>query len=210
MSELRLDYIAEPKLVFGSGQQLESPKDGLFLFGPERIIKENATLRIGVIGTKAGITFFNEWVSRVKGFVQGKESSSAQHRSFLGFSAVYGVGLADSAVCELIVTDEEIDKALMVSDRHIAIFRTVDVFSDPIKRYIDEERRSSMCGSLSFRNGSSCMADRNRLYPSPCAWTPTRTWTRNKPGNSSPSLPYSPRTMKRPSHTCTKSTFTTN
>src|SRR5215469_66083 len=139
MSELRLDYIAEPKLVFGSGQQLESPKDGLFLFGPERLTKENATLRIGVIGTKVGITLFNAWVSRVKSFVQGKDSSSAQHRSFLGFSSVYGVGLRDSAVCELIVTDEEIDKALMVSDRHVAIFRTVDVFAEPIKRYIDEE-----------------------------------------------------------------------
>ena len=139
MNESRLDYIPEPKLVFGSGQQLESPKDGLLLFGPERVAKENATLRIGVIGTKAGITFFNEWMCRVKGFVPGKESSSAQHRSFLGFNAIYGVGLPDRAVCELIVTDDEIDKTLMVSDRHVAIFRTVDVFSDRIKRYIDEE-----------------------------------------------------------------------
>jgi hypothetical protein len=139
MSDLRLDYIPEPQLVFGSGQRLESPKDGLFLFGPEHGVKEIATLRIGVIGTRAGIGFFSEWISRVRGFVPGKESSSAQHRPFLGFNAIYAIGLPDKPVCELVVSNEQIDEALLVADRHVAIFRTVDVFSGPIKRFIDEE-----------------------------------------------------------------------
>jgi hypothetical protein len=139
MNELRLDYIPEPQLIFGSGQRLESPKDGLFLFGPEHAAKESVTLRIGVIGTKAGITFFNEWISRVRGFVPGKDSSSAQHRPFLGFNAIYSIGLPDKPVSELVVSDEQIDEALLVADRHVAIFRTVDVFSGPIRRFIDEE-----------------------------------------------------------------------
>jgi hypothetical protein len=140
MSELRLDYLSEPKLVFGSGQQLESPKDGLFLFGPEQgRLKQTATLRIGVIGTNKGIAYFKEWIARVRGFIPGKESSSAQHRPFLGFTAVYGLELSDTPVCEIVVRDEQIDEALLIADRHVAIFKTVEVFADPIKRYIDEE-----------------------------------------------------------------------
>src|ERR1700722_15213618 len=139
MSELRLDFIPEPKLIFGSGQQLESPKDGLFLFGPEHGVKESATLRIGVIGTKAGITFFSEWISRVRGFVPAKESPSTQHRAFLGFNAIYAIGLPDRPVCELVVSDEQIDEALLVADRHVAIFRTEERFSNPLKRFIAKE-----------------------------------------------------------------------
>src|SRR4029077_20897067 len=67
------------------------------------------------------------------------ESASPQHRPFLGFSPVFGLALPNIPVCELVVTDEQIDEALLVADRHVAIFKTVDVFADPIKRFIDEE-----------------------------------------------------------------------
>lgn len=135
----RLDYIDEPELVFGNGQRLESPKDGLFLFGPFNDGVQNGTLRIGVIGTKSGIQHFNKWVAEVRGFVAAKESESTQHRPFPGFSAVFGLELPKGAVAELAVTDTEIDEALLISDRHVAIFRTVDVFAGAIQRYLDEE-----------------------------------------------------------------------
>jgi hypothetical protein len=139
MSESRLDFIAEPPHVFGQGQQLESPKDGLFLFGPLRETIENATLRIGVVGTKDGLRFFDDWTSQVQSFIPGKDSNSTQHRPFLGFAAVFGIGLPKKAVCQLAVSNEDIDEALLVADRHVALFRTVEVFANPIRRFADEE-----------------------------------------------------------------------
>ena len=135
----RLDFIEEPKLVFGNGQRLESPKDGLYLFGPLVDGEQNVALRIGIIGTKAGIQHLTNWMSQVRGVVAAKDSESAQHRPFPGFSAVFGVDLPKTATYEYAVTDKQIDDALLIGDRHVAVFRTVDVFSSEIQRYLDEE-----------------------------------------------------------------------
>lgn len=137
----RLEFIEEPELVFGNGQRLESPKDGLYLFGPILDGIQNDAMRIGVVGTKDGIQHFTNWIAQVRGFVAAKESESAQHRPFPGFSAVFDVDLPKSAVCGLTVTDKQIDNALLIGDRYVAIFKTVDIFAGAIQRYIDEEEQ---------------------------------------------------------------------
>lgn len=134
-----IDYIDEPELVFGSGQKLASPKDGLYLFGPLKNNSKSGDLRIGIIGTKNGVRIFNDWLSQIKGLIPAKDSESSQHRPFPGFTSVFGLNLPSKAECELIVTDNQIDEALLIGDRHVAIFKTVDVFSTAIQRYLNEE-----------------------------------------------------------------------
>ncbi len=134
-----LDFIAEPELIFGSGQKVTSPKDGLFLFGPLANDALSGNLRIGVLGTAPGIQLFNAWVDEVRGFIPALESKSAQHRPFPGFAAVFGVELPSKFACELVVTDEQIDSALHISDRHVAIFKTVDIYANAIQRFLNEE-----------------------------------------------------------------------
>jgi hypothetical protein len=134
-----IDYIDEPELVFGSGQKLASPKDGLYLFGPLKNNSKSGDLRIGIIGTKNGVRIFNYWLSQIKGVIPAKDSESSQHRPFPGFTSVFGLNLPSKAECELIVTDNQIDEALLIGDRHVAIFKTVDVFSTAIQRYLNEE-----------------------------------------------------------------------
>lgn len=134
----QIDYIDEPELIFGSGQKLASPKDGLYLFGPLNNNKAGI-LRIGVIGTILGLRLFNQWLAKMRGVIPAKESDSPQHRVFPGFSAVFGLTLLEKPECEIIVTDQEIDEALLISDRHVAIFKTVEIFSQKIQRYLNEE-----------------------------------------------------------------------
>lgn len=51
MSNRILTQLPEPLLGFGFGQQMEHPKDGLFLFGPLADNANPAEMRIGIVGT---------------------------------------------------------------------------------------------------------------------------------------------------------------
>lgn len=134
-----LHYVPEPQLTFGNDQSVVSPKDGLFLFGPVEKSNGAGTLRIGVVGTSSGIAHFRKWASSIQGFVGGANVDSPQHRPFPGFTAVFGVDFPTTPIAELPVVDSDIDACLFINDRHEAIYKTVDVFSNPIRQYIDQQ-----------------------------------------------------------------------
>lgn len=142
MADQPLEYLTEPSLSFGTGQHLESPKDGLFMFGPLARDLVPGDVRYGVVGTEAGLKLFKEWIKTVRSFVPGLASESAQHRPFPGFAEVFGVGLPESPLAALVVKDEEIDTALMIADRHLAVYRTVEVYASRIARYMAEEEQT--------------------------------------------------------------------
>lgn len=139
MADQPLEFFAEPALAFGTGQRLESPKDGLFMFGPLVPEVSPGDVRYGVVGTEAGLKLFRDWIRQVRSFIPAMASDSAQHRPFPGFAEVFGVGLPQSPVASLVVKDEEIDQALLIADRHLAVYRTVDVYASRISRYMSEE-----------------------------------------------------------------------
>jgi len=139
MADQPLEFLAEPALAFGTGQRLESPKDGLFMFGPLVPEVTPGDVRYGVVGTEVGLKLFRDWIRQVRSFIPGMASDSAQHRPFPGFAEVFGVGLPESPVASLVVKDEEIDQALLIADRHLAVYRTVDVYASRIARYMSEE-----------------------------------------------------------------------
>ena len=135
----KLEFFPEPQLIFGKGQMLESPKDGLFLFGPLSDTSRGGSMRFGVVGTSAGLGHFRRWVEQVQGFVPALDSDSTQHRPFPGFEAAFGLEFPTQAVREVAVTDADINSALYISDRHQAIYKVVNVFADPIRRYLAQE-----------------------------------------------------------------------
>jgi hypothetical protein len=64
--------IAEPLLEFGHGQQMEAPKDGLFLFGPLEGPDAAPGVRLGVIGTESGVGLSRRWLERISLHIPGK------------------------------------------------------------------------------------------------------------------------------------------
>lgn len=142
MADQSLVYLVEPSLAFGSGQRIESPKDGLFMFGP--LVQDVAPgdVRYGVVGTDAGLKLFKHWIKQVRSFIPALSSESAQHRPFPGFTEVFGVGLPESPIATLVVKDKDIDDALLIADRHLAVYRTVEVYASRITRYMSEEERT--------------------------------------------------------------------
>src|ERR1039458_2734481 len=60
-----LIHIPEPLLLFRHKQATEHPRDGLTLFGPLDEGKPYG-IKAGVIGTEAGIEYFERWVEWVR------------------------------------------------------------------------------------------------------------------------------------------------
>ena len=139
MTRGRLRYFPEPSLSFGSGQILESAKDGLFLFGPLQDGKAPGALRYGVIATADGLKHFARWCSNVRGFIPAPTEDSTQYRPFPGFANVFGVDFPEKPVCELVVDARAIDESLRIGNRQLAIHKTVTLFLEPIQGYLTEE-----------------------------------------------------------------------
>ncbi len=128
--------LPEPRLRFGYDQALDDPRDGLTLFGP--LDEGNPRgIRAGVVGTKDGITLFRDWVGRIQGPVAVDPPRPARP-SFPGFEAAFRVPWDPRPVVELHVDPLDLRKCLLLDDRHLRVFRTVDLFAGRIVEAVRE------------------------------------------------------------------------
>ena len=77
--ELNLIEIAEPELLFGYGQSMEHPKDGLLLYGPKESAQAGSKLRIGVVSTKEGLRRYSACVARLAKPIAGAGRQPQPH-----------------------------------------------------------------------------------------------------------------------------------
>ncbi len=134
-----LKYFEEPAIMFGHGQVLGNPKDGLMLFGPLADSRGPAEIRIGVIGRRLGIERYRRWVRKIQCYIAAEKSEVAHHTAYPGFETIFGCRWPETPICEEEIEDEEIQTCLFLSDRHEAIYRTVGLFEESIRRYLREE-----------------------------------------------------------------------
>ncbi len=140
MTERRLIRIPEPTLLFGYQQAIEDPRDGLTLFSP--LDAGKASIRAGVIGTSDGIRRYRDWVNRLQRPIVDvdKNGNSILHRPYFpGFETVFRIAWEPQPVHQIIVTDEEIETQLYLDDKHLRVYRTVEVFSEKILKAIRED-----------------------------------------------------------------------
>jgi len=144
--EPKMTFIQEPLLEFKRSQQLEYPRDGLYLYGPVGDSNELKVVRYGVIGTPDGVRRFKEWSKAIAGFIDipqpGPRSRAIepQHVPFPGFEAAFHATWPEEP--SAIISDisgELIDAALKLENRHEAIRSTVDIF---ISRLVKENNRA--------------------------------------------------------------------
>lgn len=136
MTARKLVQIAEPTLTFGYQQQLEHPKDGLFLFGPLADAAHPAQMRIGVIGTTNGIACLREWARRIRGFIPSANADAAHHASWPGFEAVFATVWPENPIAEITVDAGKLADTIRIANRHEAISKAVQLFEDPIRRFL--------------------------------------------------------------------------
>lgn len=139
MNATKLLQLPEPMLSFGYQQRLEHPKDGLFLFGPLGGSGHPAEMRIGVIGTAAGLACFRTWSQRIRGYIPSANAKVAHHASWPGFEAVFETRWPESAMTEITVDAGALANAIRIENRHEAIAKAVSLFEVPIRRYLRHE-----------------------------------------------------------------------
>lgn len=137
-SESVLSYIPEPDLTFGYGQSMPYPKDGLMLFGPLAYGRAPAEVRVGIVGHASGLARYKRWVKKINGYIP-PERDVAHHSSYPGFETVFGCKWPEEPICALEVPEDQIRRHLYLSDRHEAIYKTVELYEQAIARYCREE-----------------------------------------------------------------------
>lgn len=140
-------HIAEPELTFGHNQNLDNPKDGLFLYGPNRKTK-NKNITIGVVGTGKGIGYFKKWLANhIKGVKvpepTKREKANRLHLSnFPGLEEAFGISVDMENLLTYSLDTNDVIRTTSIENLHEAVSKTSDLFLDPIENHIKEEEQS--------------------------------------------------------------------
>ena len=135
----RVDFIPEPTVLVGFGQEVEHPRDGLFLFGPVDAMANPREMRVGVIGTNQGIDLFRTAHQALRGFIPAPEPQVAHRDDWPGFEAVFGADWKLPFVSMITIPEQELSHKIRIENRHEAVFETVGAFAERIARHRREE-----------------------------------------------------------------------
>ena len=118
-------------------QRAVHPKDGLFLYGPLDD-RRPAEMRVGVIGTEMGIARYRRWLTSVQGYIAPLRSALF-HEAFPGFEATFKTTWPLDPIAQIVVPDEELRIRIRLTDRHDALFQTVEAYSSRLAKHAREE-----------------------------------------------------------------------
>lgn len=131
----RLLTFGEPRLRFGFGQVLDDPKDGLLLFGPPG---ESVDFRYGIIGTLDGIRRFEAWAQELQAPIAADPAVTSSVM-FPGFETVFRTPWNPEPRVRIEIDPNQLTRTVKITDAHQRVFDTVELFADPIKRWINDE-----------------------------------------------------------------------
>lgn len=123
--------------MFGLGQAVEDPRDGLLLFGPLDQGQPYG-IRVATIGTKEGIALYRSWAQRIQGRLADRGSQVARP-PFPGFETTFRVPWGADAVLTVEVPDAEIQRAVLIRDNHVRVYQTVSAYADRILAALNRE-----------------------------------------------------------------------
>lgn len=132
-------YLPEPLLEFGSGQKIEHPQDGLFLYGPVDSTDKPAVIRVGVIGTVAGIDLVKAWLKRLTGRLPVRNPDKLHTSPWPGFQAAFGAQLDTEPLATIQVSASAIDREIRKTNRTERVRATVKLFEDALNEHLRSE-----------------------------------------------------------------------
>jgi len=128
--------IEEPKILFGYGQKIEDPRDGITLFGP---IENNLPYGImsGVVGTKDGLERFKTFLKALQSPIYN--ANNVTRPFFPGFETAFRTKWSPDKFFFKEVTDSEIGKHLYHEDTHTRTYNLVSLFTEMIINAVENE-----------------------------------------------------------------------
>jgi hypothetical protein len=143
---LRVLQLNEPMLEFALKQTTAHPKDGLFLYGPHAKPRKSHDVRLGVIGTPAGLGHFREWTKRMRELVKvpppgkGAKQDRLHLVNFPGLEEAFGITLNDDFAAYPLDL-KAIDQATRIVNLHEAVSKVVKIYADKARKHRDNDER---------------------------------------------------------------------
>jgi hypothetical protein len=135
-------FIDEPLLEFGSGQKVEHPQDGLFLYGPVKGAGSPAVIHVGIIGTQDGINLVKTWLIALAGRLPADHPGQLHTSAWPGFEAAFGVSLVTNPLVAIAISGADVANAIGKTNRYDAVRSAVKLFENAIlEHYRADERR---------------------------------------------------------------------
>ena len=134
-----ISVLPEPKLEFGFKQQLEDPRNGLFLFGPIADHRKPSQIRAGIVGTPKGVAIFRKWLDAANRLIPAVSDKSIHQFAFPGFEAAFRTPWPSTPTAEIAVSATDVANCIRQTDRYKAIYDTVTLFEKPIRRQLRED-----------------------------------------------------------------------
>ncbi len=140
-------YLEEPLLEFGSGQRVEHPQDGLFLYGPVKVKGTPEVINVGVIGTRIGIDLLTRWLKKLAGRIAVEDPEALHTSAWPGFQACFAAKLEAEPLVSTVLGDTAIKNAVRISNRTDAVRKTVQLYENAILEHLrsDERRPDVWC-----------------------------------------------------------------
>lgn len=126
----------EPRIEFRHGQALEDPHDGLSLFGPygADLPSHPKKITYGLIGTKTGISLFENWSSRVFNTPQISEPDRLKlWPPFPGFDVAFNCEWPERPSWTYDINEADLLKASRHRDMHARTNSVVNIFMEAFK-----------------------------------------------------------------------------
>jgi hypothetical protein len=141
-------HLFEPSLEFGCGQRTPHPKDGLFLYGPHQRPNKTKEIRIGVVGTQAGINHFRSWATQIKKRVdvpppgKGEKKDRLHLANFPGIEEAFAISFNETEFVTYPIELTKIDRATRILNLHEAVAKAVQLYFERVRRHLDNEERA--------------------------------------------------------------------
>jgi hypothetical protein len=129
----------EPQLEFGHKQISANPKAGLFFFGPIEDKGRPQHIKIGVIGTPAGLQLYRDWSKAINTFISAPGIESMNHVPFAGLNATFFSTINEEPELRVELSQAKLAAAIRLGKRHEAIKETVSIFEQGIRKSLDED-----------------------------------------------------------------------
>lgn len=136
---IEAEFLEEPLLEFGNGQTAEHPQDGLFLYGPSPIKGGPEVVRVGLVGTEAGIALVKEWLPRIAGRIPVKDIAKLHTSNWPGFQAAFGARLETEPLATIAIKSRDIEEAAHKKNRTEAVRGMVKLYEDAIVAHLRNE-----------------------------------------------------------------------
>jgi hypothetical protein len=145
---LEVVHFDEPLLEFSHEQKTAHPKDGLFLYGPHSKPKKSRDVRIGVIGTSAGLSHFRAWAEKIQKRVdvpapkKGEKKDRLHLTNFPGIEEAYNINLDVTQFVTYTIESGLIDRTTRILNLHEAVSKTVDLYVERARKHLQNEEKA--------------------------------------------------------------------